>query len=49
VLRALELSSARLPVLRNAYRIVATAHAATLPEERTAQRMAADEASQPAL
>jgi dTMP kinase len=49
VLRALEVTSARLPVLRNAYRIVAAAHAATLPEERTAQRMAMDDASQPAL
>jgi dTMP kinase len=46
VLRALEVTSARLPVLRNAYRIAAAAHAATLPEERTAQRMAADETSQ---
>jgi dTMP kinase len=49
VLRALELTSGRLPVLRNAYRLVAASHMAALPSERTAQRMAGDEAPRPSL
>ncbi len=44
VLHALERTSCRLPVLRNAYRLVAAAHAASLPTERTAQRISVDEA-----
>ncbi|WNG35443.1 dTMP kinase [Archangium violaceum] len=49
VLRALTLTSSRLPVLRNAYRIIAAAHTAVQPSERMAQRMAADDAQRPAL
>jgi dTMP kinase len=49
VLRALELTSSRLPVLRNAYRLVAASHMAALPSERAAQRMAGDEAPRPSL
>ncbi|PTL77500.1 dTMP kinase [Vitiosangium sp. GDMCC 1.1324] len=49
VLHALKRTSSRLPVLRNAYRIVATAHAAVLPSERTAWRGSVDETSRPAL
>jgi dTMP kinase len=49
MLRALELTSARLPVLRNAYRIAAAAHATTLPSERTVQRHVGDEPTLPAL
>ncbi|QRK04794.1 dTMP kinase [Archangium violaceum] len=49
VLRALTLSSSRLPVLRNAYRIIAAAHTAVHPSERMAQRMAADDAQRPML
>lgn len=48
VLRALRLTSSRLPVLRNAYRLVAAAHTATQPAERMAQRMSED-APRPAL
>ncbi|AKJ05581.1 dTMP kinase [Archangium gephyra] len=49
MLRALELTSSRLPVLRNAYRLVAASHLAALPSERSSQRMAGDDAPQPAL
>jgi dTMP kinase len=49
MLRALELTAGRLPVLRNAYRLVAASHLAALPSERTSQRMAGDDAPQPAL
>ncbi len=45
VLRALELTSSRLPVLRNAYRLVAAAHSAAHSSERSAQRVSGDEAS----
>jgi dTMP kinase len=49
MLRALELTSARLPVLRNAYRIAAASHATTLPSERPVQRPVGDEPTLPAL
>lgn len=49
VLRALQQTSSRPPVLRNAYRIVATAHAAVLPSERTAWSGAEDESPQSVL
>ncbi|MFL5355211.1 dTMP kinase [Archangium sp.] len=48
VLRALQLTSSRLPVLRNAYRLVAAAHTAEHPAERMAQRPSED-APHPAL
>jgi dTMP kinase len=48
VLRALQLTSSRLPVLRNAYRIVAAAHTAEHPAERMVQRLSED-APHPAL
>ncbi len=49
MLRALELTSSRLPVLRNAYRLVAASHMAALPSERTSHRLAGDEAPRPSL
>jgi dTMP kinase len=49
VLRALELTSSRLPVLRNAYRIVAASHSAAPPMERTVHWMAGDDAPRPSL
>jgi dTMP kinase len=45
--RVLEVGGARLPVLRNVYRFVATAHATALPTSRLVQPLA--EASHPTL
>jgi dTMP kinase len=45
VLRALECTSARLPVLRNAYRLVAAAHSAAHATEHTVHRLVGDEAA----
>ncbi|HYO54403.1 dTMP kinase [Archangium sp.] len=47
VLHALELTSSRLPVLRNAYRIIAASHAAAFPTERTVQQRPGDDAPRP--
>ncbi len=49
VLRALELTSGRVPVLRNAYRLVAAAHTAVLPSERAALHLPGEEAPRPTL
>ena len=49
VLRALELTGSRLPVLHKAYGLVATVHAATLPRERLTPRTPDGDPAQPTL
>jgi len=49
ILQTLEKTAARLPVLHKAYGLVAAAHAATLPQERTAQRTHDGDYTQPTL